>query len=154
MQKHNTIATLNTRPLNRIGQLPELTATAIDHNVDIICIQEPIFLHREDIKYHDTGNGWTFLSASAWKNYVNITIICVGMLKGPWVLKSLDSIENIQPRMMVVTFNSNPTATIIFCYSPDNVSEETDSIAFCLEASRNTTFLSSIEIWMPKLLKM
>ena len=29
------IATFNFRTLNRIGQLPELTASAIDHNVDI-----------------------------------------------------------------------------------------------------------------------
>ena len=32
--------------------------------------------------------------------------------------------------MMVVTFNGNPRATIISCYSPTNVSEETELIAF------------------------
>ena len=32
--------------------------------------------------------------------------------------------------MMVTTFDGNPCATIISCYSPTNVSEETDSIAF------------------------
>ena len=32
------IATFNVRNLNRIYQLP--TASAIDHNIDIICIQE------------------------------------------------------------------------------------------------------------------
>ena len=31
---------------------------------------------------------------------------------------------------MVVTFDGNPSATIIPCYSPTNVSEETDLIAF------------------------
>ena len=31
--------------------------------------------------------------------------------------------------MMVGTFNGNPRATIISCYSPTNVSEETDLIA-------------------------
>ena len=31
---------------------------------------------------------------------------------------------------MVATFNGNPRATIISCYSPTNVSEETDLIAF------------------------
>ena len=35
-----TITTFNVRTLNKIGQLPELTASAIDHNIDIICIQE------------------------------------------------------------------------------------------------------------------
>ena len=32
------IATIHVRTLNRIGQLPEQTASAIDHNIEIICI--------------------------------------------------------------------------------------------------------------------
>ena len=56
------------------------------------------------------------------------------MLIGPWALKSLISIEKIQPRMMVATFKSNPSTTII-CYSPTNVSDETDLIAFNNELS-------------------
>ena len=57
------------------------------------------------------------------------------MLIGPRALKSLNSIEKIQPRMMVATFNSNPSATIISCYSPTNVNEETELIAFYGELS-------------------
>ena len=57
------------------------------------------------------------------------------MLIGPRALKSPNSIENIQPRMMAATFNGNPGATIISCYSPTNVSEETDLIAFHDELS-------------------
>ena len=34
------IATFNVKTLNRIGQLPELTASAVEHKIDIICIQE------------------------------------------------------------------------------------------------------------------
>ena len=34
------IATFDVRTLNRIGQLPELTASAIDHSIDIVCVQE------------------------------------------------------------------------------------------------------------------
>ena len=56
------------------------------------------------------------------------------MLIGPRALKSLNSIEKIQLRTMVATFNGNPSATII-CYSPTNVSEETDLIAFYNELS-------------------
>ena len=47
------------------------------------------YTHSEDIKYHDTGNGWTLATASAWKNPVNAMIGGVGMLIGPRVLKSL-----------------------------------------------------------------
>ena len=57
------------------------------------------------------------------------------MLIGPQALKSLNSIEKIQPRMMVATFNGNPSATIISCYNPTNVSEETDLIASYNELS-------------------
>ena len=57
-------ATFNVRTLNRLSQLPELTASEIDHNIDIICIQEYRYLNSEDIKYHNTGNGWMFVSAS------------------------------------------------------------------------------------------
>ena len=60
------IATFNVRTLNRIGQLPELTASAIDHKINIICKQQLRHTHREDIKYPDTGNGWTLATASAW----------------------------------------------------------------------------------------
>ena len=148
------IATFNIRTLNRISPLPELIASAIDHNIDIICIQEHRCLHSEEIEYHDT--------AYAWKNSVNSVILGVGMLIGPRALKSLNSTEKIQPSMMLTTFNGNPSATII-CYSPINVSEETDllsslvrSIAFyppLFVASRNTTFSSSVETWIPKLVK-
>ena len=63
-------------------------------------------------------------TVSAWKNSVNATVGGVGMLIGPRALKTLNSIDRIQPRMMAATFNGNPRATIISCYSPTNVSEK------------------------------
>ena len=68
------------------------------------------------------------------ENSVNVTIGGLGMLIGPRALKSLSSIEKIPPRMMVATFTCNSSATI-FCYSPTDVSKETDLIAFCNELS-------------------
>ena len=129
------IATFNVGTLNRIGQLLELTALAAEHNIDIKCIQEHRYTHSEHIKYLDTGNGWTLATVSAWKNSVHATVGGVGILIGPRTLKSLNSIDRIQPRMMVATFNGNPRATIISCYSPTNVSEETEFIAFYDELS-------------------
>ena len=46
-----------------------------------------------------------------------------------------NSIERIQLSMMVATFNGNPRATIISCYSSTNVSEETELVAFYNELS-------------------
>ena len=129
------IATFNVRTLNRIGQLPELTASAVEHKIDIICIQEHRNTHTEDIKYHETGNGWMLVTVSAWKNSVNALVGGVGMLIGPRALKTLNSIERIQPRMMAATFNGNPKATIISCDSPTNVSEETEIVTFYEELS-------------------
>ena len=59
----------------------------------------------------------------------------VGLLIGPRALKTLNSIEKIQPRMMAPTFNGNPRATIISYYSPTNVSEETELVNFYDELS-------------------
>ena len=124
------IATFNVRTLSRIGQLPELTASAINHNIDIICTQEYRYINSKDIRFHDIGNGWMLVPASAWKNSVNATIGGIGMLIEPRALKSLNNIEKIQLRTMVATFNSDPSATILSRYSPTNFSEETDPIAF------------------------
>ena len=57
-------------------------------------------------------------------------LLGIGMLICPWALKSLNSMEKIQFRMMVATFNGNPSTTIISCYSPTNISDETDLIVF------------------------
>ena len=57
------------------------------------------------------------------------------MLIGPRALKTLNSIERIQPRMLAATFNGNPRATIFSCYSPTNVSEETELVTLYDELS-------------------
>ena len=72
---------------------------------------------------------WQWMDASHWKNSVNTTVGGVGMLIGPRALKKLNSIERILPRKMADTFNGNPRATII-CYTPTNVREETEVVAF------------------------
>ena len=135
------IATFNVRTLNRIGHLPDLIASGIEHKTDIICIQEHRYTHTEDIKYHKTGNGWSLVTVSAWKNSINAAVGGVRLLIGPRALKTLNSIEKIQPRMMAATFNGNPRATIISCYSTTNVSEETELVTFYDELS---SFMHSI----------
>ena len=78
---------------------------------------------------------WSLVTVSAWKNSVNAAVGGVGLLIGPKALKTLNSVEKIQPRMMAATFNGNPRATIISCYSPTNVSEETELVTFYDELS-------------------
>ena len=124
---------MNVRILNRIGRLLELTASTIDHSIDIIRIHERRYIHSEYIKYHDTGDEWMFVFASTWKHSVNATIGGLDMLIKPRTLKVQNNIEKIQPRMIVATFTGNPRATIIFCNIPANLSEETDLIAIYKE---------------------
>ena len=125
------IATINIRALNRIDQLSELTESVLEHNIDKICRQEHIYHHSElEIKYHDTGSGLTFISTSACQNYVN-----AATGGNPRTLKSLKSIEKIQPRMMGATFNGNPSTTIISCNNPTNASGEKDLDTFYNELS-------------------
>ena len=58
------IATFNVRTLNRIGQLPELTASAVEHKIDIICI---IHSHRR----YQISRNWQWMDAGD----------CIGMEK-------------------------------------------------------------------------
>ena len=69
------------------------------------------------------------------KRLFHLYIGGVEMLIGPRALKTLNSIEKIQPRMLAATLNGNRRATIISCYSPTNVSEETKLVAFYNELS-------------------
>ena len=117
------MATLNVRYLKRIGQLSELTASAAERNIDIVCVQ------KDKVK-KNTSNGWTFISASAWKNSIYAIIEGVAIFLSPHSLKSLKSIEKIQPRMMVATFNGNSSRTIISCCSLTNANDETDLITY------------------------
>ena len=52
------------------------------------------------------------------------------MLIGSQDLKPLNSIEKIQPKMMIATFNGYPSTTIITCYSPTN--KELSSLVRCI----------------------
>ena len=66
---------LNVRILNRSVQQLELTAPGAEPNIDIVCIQEHKYRpSEEEIKKHDSWNGWTFISASALKNSLNAVI--------------------------------------------------------------------------------
>ena len=82
--------------------------------------------------------------ASTWKNSVNATIGVAGMLLNPHTIKSLNSIEKVQPRIMVATFNGNPGPTIISCDSPTNTIDETDLDTFYNELSSFIYILRAI----------
>ena len=120
-------STFSVCTLSEKNQISELTALATEQNIDIICVQEHHLYQKDvELKHHDCGNGWTFISISAWKNSTNSTIGGVGILLSPIAIQSLNSIEKINSR----TVNDNPHTTTISCYSPTNVSNESDATNF------------------------
>ena len=111
--------------------MSELIAMAVTYHVDVINVQEHRFYHEDiDLKYHELGNGLTFISASALKNTGNSTIGGVGMLLSPHNTKSLNSIEKITAQILVATFHGNTEPALISCCCPTNITDEQDVIDF------------------------
>ena len=56
-----------------------------------------------------------------------------GILFSPQAYNALTSAEMRTSRIMIATFNVNPQTTIISCYSPTNISDETEVKKFYQE---------------------
>ena len=53
-KKMTKLSTFYVRTFNTISQLPELVASAVHHNIDVICIEEHRFSHDDLIlQYND-----------------------------------------------------------------------------------------------------
>ena len=108
------LSTFSVHTLQSIKQMSEVIATAVTYHTDVIKVQEHRFYHEDiDLKYHELGNGWTFISASALKNTGNTTIGGVGMLLSPHATKSLNSIERITSQILLAIFHGNPEPTVL-----------------------------------------
>ena len=132
------IGTLNVRTLQNSGNIPELIRAAEKTCHEIICLQEHRFYHDNLVTKEHTFGHWKMITSSAWKNRANASIGGVGMLLSPSAYNSLNSIEMITPRIMVATFNGNPATSIISCYSPTNVSDESEVENFYQELTSLT----------------
>ena len=85
------LSTFNVCTLQSIKQMAELFIIVVTYHIDIINVQEHRFYHEDiDLKYHELGNGWTFISASALKNTGNSKIGGVGMLLSPHILMEIE----------------------------------------------------------------
>ena len=82
------------------------------------------------IKEHDARKHEKLMTYSAWKNNGNVSTGGIAMLLSPHAYKALSLIQSASPRFFVATFNGNPQATIICCYSPTNVPEKTEMKTF------------------------
>ena len=139
-RKTTLVSTFNCRTLmSSIGRTGELTALAQKQNIDAICIQEHRIYHDDiELKNHDMKKGWVMITSSAEKATNNSTIRGVGLLLSPKAHKAMNSVETINPRNLIATFNGNPAVTVISCYSPVNVSNVDDREEFYTDLSELT----------------
>ena len=74
-------------------------------------IRTQIYAH----KRYQISRNWQWIDAS---HSIGTEKLCQRhSRRGRNALKTLNSIERMQPRMLAATFNGNPRATIISCYS-------------------------------------
>ena len=132
------IGTLNVQTLNKESKVPELISSAETTKHDIICLQEHRFVHEDLVTKEESHGTWKLITCSAWKNSVNSSTGGIGMLISSTAYKALGSVEKISPRIMVATFNGNPKTTVICCYSPTNVTDETEVENFYADLSSVT----------------
>ena len=82
--------------------------------------------------------GWVLITSSAQKAANNSIIRGVGILLSSKAHKALNSVEAINPRILIATFNGNPAVTVISCYSPTNVSPVEEREEFYIELAELT----------------
>ena len=124
-KRNVNFSTMNVRTLNGESKFRELTHLSEKYGTDITCIQEHKIYHPgKNMKYHNMGNGWTLVTSSAEKACNNLTIRGIGMFLSPMAYWSLLNVESISSRIMIATFNGNPKAAVVSCYSSTSISEE------------------------------
>ena len=130
-----TIGTMNVQTLQKQGQIYELITSAMTTKQDIICIQEHRYIH-DDIPIREQRfENWILLICSLWRNSINASNGGIGMLVNQCTYNTISSVEMITPRIMVTSFQGNPQTTVISCYSPTMVSNETDAQRFYSDLS-------------------
>jgi len=126
-KKRTLISTFNVCILNTLKQLPELVFSAIKLNIEVICVKEHRFNHPDiKLKYHDIGKDFYLSIRMEELCQLLCNYWCVSMLLSPATIRALNSIKEIEPKILIANFNGYSTKTIISCYSPTNVSDIED----------------------------
>ena len=72
----------------------------------------------------------SLITSSAINNSANSTIGGVGFLLSPRALDNLSHEGSVSPRLLVLELDGNPKVTSTSCYSPHNISEESEVNTF------------------------
>ena len=96
------------RTLNKIGQQPELTACAIEHNIDIVYVQDKIPSRRSKNKILQYWQWMDVCLSIGVEKLSQCSHRWCRNVFSPRARKLLNIIEKIQPRMIIATFNGTP----------------------------------------------
>lgn len=120
LTKKFTLSTYNVRTLLQIGKFNELCTGCAKYDLDFIAVQE----HRWQTecvynKIYNNDNKYLFIYSSANKGQGGL-----GLLLKRKYESSIKSILRISERILSVSFNTNPTLTIVVIYAPTECAEE------------------------------
>ena len=124
-----SINTFNTRLVLKNSRKLELVTHTSKFKIDVICLQEHRIIHKDEIAKESLYESF-LLTRSATKNSVSAAVGGVGFLLSRRGMNSLINVEKINERVAILTPEGNPRTTIINCYSPTNISSETEIESF------------------------
>jgi hypothetical protein len=120
------ISTYNVRSLgSSIGKFHELCKGCTDKKLDIVCIQEIRWKCENKIerKWNSTNTYQLIYCSASSEGHGGI-----GILVSRKFATLIKSIEVYSERIMMIDFNSNPIITVLCCYAPTNVTNDTQKI--------------------------
>ena len=124
------ICSYNAQTLNQSHSLEELCLDAKRRNLAFTAIQEHRFCHDETIKSKEITKEFTLITTSATRNSINASVGGVGFLFHNKVMNSITKVQKISNRIIKVDLDGNPATTLFSCYSPTNMSEDSDISEF------------------------
>ena len=114
---------MNVRTIREQRCREELVSNFVEHNIDVLGIQEHRIFHEEPVRY-ETILGRTLITTSATKNSAGASIGGVGVVLNSHAKGAMSSVTSYSDRILIVNFCGNPATTIIVTYCPTNVAEE------------------------------
>ena len=153
------ISTFNVRSLNSPNDWKklELVGSCQLYKIGVLAIQE----HQQNavgdfsnaaLLYETLGKGWQLILSPAFRNPIGTSQGGVGFILNDQARKSLTKVQIISSRICVLEFQGNPKTTILSCYSPTNVSPQSEvessynDLNRFIDTSLLTTSLSFAEI--------
>lgn len=137
------ISTFKVRSLNSPNDWKklELVGSCELYNIGVLAIQ----VHRQNaigdfsnaaLLYENLGKGWQLIVSPAVRNTIGASQGGVGFILNEQAQKSLTKAQIISSRICALEFQGNLKTTILSCYSPTNVSPQSEVESFYNDLNR------------------